>query len=63
MRDFRDKQTLRPTYYPSVERLVCAVTSAARARVFAPGASARPAWQRTLGLYADRVGVSVDDIR
>jgi glutathione S-transferase len=24
---------------------------------------ARPAWQRTLGLYADRVGVSVDDIR
>src|SRR5262249_4233120 len=23
----------------------------------------RPAWQRTLGLYADRVGVSVDDIR
>ena len=24
---------------------------------------ARPAWQRTLGLYADRVGVRVDDIR
>jgi glutathione S-transferase len=24
---------------------------------------ARPAWQRTLGLYADRVGVNVDDIR
>jgi glutathione S-transferase len=24
---------------------------------------ARPAWQRTLGLYAERVGVSVDDIR
>jgi len=24
---------------------------------------ARPAWQRTLGLYADRVGVGVDDIR
>jgi glutathione S-transferase len=23
----------------------------------------RPAWQRTLGLYAERVGVSVDDIR
>ncbi|MEO6743294.1 MAG: glutathione S-transferase family protein [Caldimonas sp.] len=25
--------------------------------------AARPAWQRTLGLYAERVGVSVDDIR
>jgi glutathione S-transferase len=24
---------------------------------------ARPAWQRTLALYAERVGVSVDDIR
>jgi glutathione S-transferase len=24
---------------------------------------ARPAWQRTLGLYAERVGVNVDDIR
>jgi glutathione S-transferase len=24
---------------------------------------ARPAWQRTLGLYAERVGVSADDIR
>lgn len=24
---------------------------------------ARPAWQRTLGLYAERVGVKVDDIR
>lgn len=24
---------------------------------------ARPAWQRTLGLYAERVGVSVDEIR
>ena len=24
---------------------------------------ARPAWQRTLGLYAERLGVSVDDIR
>ncbi len=24
---------------------------------------ARPAWQRTLGLYAKRIGVSVDDIR
>jgi glutathione S-transferase len=23
----------------------------------------RPAWQRTLALYADRLGVSVDDIR
>jgi glutathione S-transferase len=24
---------------------------------------ARPAWQRTLGLYAERLGVKVDDIR
>ena len=24
---------------------------------------ARPAWQRTLGLYAERVGASIDDIR
>jgi glutathione S-transferase len=24
---------------------------------------ARPAWQRTLGLYAGRLGVSVDQIR
>ena len=24
---------------------------------------ARPAWQRTLGLYGERIGVSVDDIR
>ena len=24
---------------------------------------ARPAWQRTLRLYAERIGVSVDDIR
>jgi glutathione S-transferase len=24
---------------------------------------ARPAWQRTLALYAERIGVSVDDIR
>jgi glutathione S-transferase len=24
---------------------------------------ARPAWQRTLDLYAERVGVSVDEIR
>lgn len=22
-----------------------------------------PTWQRTLGLYAERVGVSVDDLR
>ncbi len=24
---------------------------------------ARPAWQRTLALYAERVGMNVDDIR
>jgi len=23
----------------------------------------RPAWQRTLGLYAERLGMNVDDIR
>lgn len=32
--DFRDEPALRATYYPAVERLVCAVTGAARARVF-----------------------------
>jgi hypothetical protein len=32
--DFRDEQALRSTYYPSIERLVCAVTGAARALVF-----------------------------
>jgi len=24
---------------------------------------ARPAWQRTLSLYAERLGVSIDDVR
>jgi hypothetical protein len=32
--EFRDEQALRSTYYPAVERLVCAVTGAARALVF-----------------------------
>src|ERR1044071_3705024 len=32
--DFRDEHALRQAYYPAVERLVCAVTGAARARVF-----------------------------
>lgn len=32
--DFRDEQALRSTYYPSVARLVCAATGAARALVF-----------------------------
>jgi hypothetical protein len=34
MSDFRDDHALRSTYYPAVERLVCAVTGAARAVVF-----------------------------
>ncbi|MCY1058230.1 glutathione S-transferase family protein [Nannocystis sp. SCPEA4] len=34
-----------------------------RTRAYYERALARPAWQRTLGLYAERVGVSVDDIR
>ena len=29
----------------------------------AAGLMARAAWQRTLGLYAERLGVSVDGIR
>jgi hypothetical protein len=32
--DFHDERALRTTYYPAVERLVCAVTGAARAVVF-----------------------------
>jgi glutathione S-transferase len=34
-----------------------------RIKAYYERARARPAWQRTLGLYAERVGVSVDDIR
>src|SRR5687768_8854071 len=34
-----------------------------RIRAYYERTQARPAWQRTLGLYAERVGVSVDDIR
>jgi glutathione S-transferase len=34
-----------------------------RLKAYYARAQARPAWQRTLGLYAERVGVSVDDIR
>ncbi|MFZ6182785.1 glutathione S-transferase family protein [Nannocystis pusilla] len=34
-----------------------------RIKAYYARAFARPAWQRTLGLYAERVGVSVDDIR
>lgn len=33
-------------------------TKAYRDRCFA-----RPAWERTLSMYAERLGVSVDDIR
>jgi glutathione S-transferase len=34
-----------------------------RLRAYYERCRARPAWQRTLGLYAERLGVSVDDIR
>lgn len=34
-----------------------------RIKVYYARALARPAWQRTLRLYAERLGVNVDDIR
>jgi glutathione S-transferase len=34
-----------------------------RLQAYYQRAHARPAWQRTLGLYAERLGVSIDDIR
>jgi glutathione S-transferase len=34
-----------------------------RIRAYHERCHARPAWQRSLGLYAERVGASVDDIR
>jgi glutathione S-transferase len=34
-----------------------------RLKAYYERTQARPAWQRTLGLYAERLGVSVDDIR
>jgi glutathione S-transferase len=34
-----------------------------RIKAFYQRCQARPAWQRTLGLYAERLGVSVDEIR
>jgi glutathione S-transferase len=34
-----------------------------RLKAYFERCQARPAWQRTLGLYAERFGVSVDDIR
>lgn len=34
-----------------------------RIKAYYERTQARPAWQRTLGLYAERVGVSIDDIR
>jgi glutathione S-transferase len=34
-----------------------------RIKAYYQRCQARPAWQRTLGLYAERLGVSVDDIR
>src|SRR3954468_12725498 len=34
-----------------------------RIKAYYARCTARPAWQRTLGLYAERLGVSVDDIR
>ncbi|XYH98353.1 hypothetical protein ACMHYB_00875 [Sorangium sp. So ce1128] len=34
-----------------------------RLKAYYERCQARPAWQRTHGLYAERLGVSVDDIR
>jgi glutathione S-transferase len=34
-----------------------------RIKAYYARTQARPAWQRTLGLYAERIGVTVDDIR
>jgi glutathione S-transferase len=34
-----------------------------RLKAYFERCQARAAWQRTLGLYAERLGVSVDDIR
>jgi len=34
-----------------------------RVKVYHERCFSRPAWQRTLALYADRIGVSVDEIR
>ena len=34
-----------------------------RLKAYFARAEARPAWQRTLGLYAERLGVTVADIR
>ena len=34
-----------------------------RGKAYYERCRARPAWQRTLALYAERLGVSVDDIR
>lgn len=34
-----------------------------RVKAYYERCQARPAWQRTLGLYAERLGVSVEDIR
>jgi glutathione S-transferase len=34
-----------------------------RVKAYYERCQARPAWQRTLGLYAERLGVSVNDIR
>jgi glutathione S-transferase len=34
-----------------------------RVKAYYGRCQARPAWQRTLALYAERIGVRVDDIR
>jgi hypothetical protein len=34
-----------------------------RLKAYYERCQARPAWRRTLGLYAERLGVNVDDIR
>ena len=34
-----------------------------RVKAYYERRQARPAWQRTLALYAERLGINVDDIR
>ena len=34
-----------------------------RVKAYYERCHARPAWQRTLALYAERLGIKVDDIR
>jgi glutathione S-transferase len=48
LRYIRNTDLMKP--YPNVE-------------AYYARCGARPAWQRTLAMYAERLGVNVDDIR